>query len=90
MSDQCGFCDDKTETNMLVLGDQWLEFCAPCGYTEVLTNSQTGETATISAVFTSIGNGTPAVTMPALPKPEPVLVEGCFLNGQAITRNYEE
>ena len=90
MSDRCGFCNTKTETDMLVLGNQWLEFCAPCGDTEVLTNSHTGEVATISAVFDSIGDGTAVATIPAPPAPEPVLVDGCFLNGQPITRNYEE
>jgi hypothetical protein len=43
---------------MLILSDRWLEFCPPCGDTEILTNTRTGETATISAVFASIENDT--------------------------------
>ncbi len=58
MSNRCGFCATRTETNMLILSDRWLEFCPPCGDTEILTNTRTGETATISAVFASIENDT--------------------------------
>jgi len=58
MSNKCGFCETKTETDMLVLGDQWLEFCSPCGEKETLTNRETGEVATIKAVFDKTEDGT--------------------------------
>ena len=54
MADHCSFCDTRRPTdgtNILVLGQDWLEFCQPCGETEKLTNSQTGEVATIREVF---------------------------------------
>ena len=81
MSNLCGFCDTKTETDMLVLGDQWLEFCAPCGDTETLTHAVTGEVATIKAIFDNVADGTPVATSPAPPVP---VVENVFLNGLAL------
>ncbi len=51
MSNQCIICEERTDTNHLVLGSQWLEFCTPCGHKEKLTNQQTGETKTIIEVF---------------------------------------
>ena len=51
MSNQCIFCEQKVETNHLILSDgSWLEFCGTCGDTEVLHNND-GETATIRQVF---------------------------------------
>lgn len=83
MSNRCGFCNIKTDTTILVLGDdctsQWLEFCSPCGDTETLNNAETGEVATIKDVYYNIEFGTPIVTRPA-----PV-IEGVFLNGQPLT-----
>jgi hypothetical protein len=38
---------------MLVLGEDWLEFCGPCGETVNLTNVKTGDEATIREVFDS-------------------------------------
>tara|TARA_Y100000034_G_scaffold126483_1_gene177784 strand:- start:442 stop:801 length:360 start_codon:yes stop_codon:yes gene_type:complete len=54
MADHCVFCDyhrPPRGTNMLVLGDQWLEFCSDCGERETLTNGETGETLCIADVF---------------------------------------
>lgn len=54
MADHCSFCDTRRPvggTNILVLNGDWLEFCKPCGDSEKLTNSQTGETKTIREVF---------------------------------------
>ena len=56
MADHCSFCDAHRPidgTNMLVIGEDWLEFCRPCGETEKLINSRTGEEATIREVFDS-------------------------------------
>jgi hypothetical protein len=41
---------------MLILGDDWIEFCRPCGETEKLTNSETGEEKSIVEVFKLGGN----------------------------------
>ena len=95
MSDQCGFCPTKIDTNMLVLGDQWIEFCAPCGESETLTNAPTGEVATIKAVFDNIADGTPLITHPAPPAPPVPVLEGILVNGVTITEReateiYEE
>ena len=54
MADYCVFCDTRRPscgTNMLVLGDQWLEFCVYCGETEMLTNAETGAVMCIADVF---------------------------------------
>jgi hypothetical protein len=54
MADHCSFCDTRRPeggTNILVLGDDWLEFCEPCGETETLTNGNTGEVKTLREVF---------------------------------------
>ena len=85
MSNQCGFCITKTDTDMLVLGDQWLEFCSPCGDVETLTNAQTGEVATIKAVFDNAVDGSPIATHPAPPTPPVPVLEGILLNGMCIT-----
>lgn len=56
MSDYCVVCETRrpnTGTNTLVLGDVWLEFCRPCGHSEQLTNSETGETKSIIEVWES-------------------------------------
>ena len=92
MSDQCGFCPTKIDTNMLVLGDQWIEFCAPCGESETLTNAHTGEVATIKAVFDNIADGTPLITHPAPPVPvlEGILVDGMPITEREATALYEE
>ena len=51
MSNRCTFCEKKTDTNHLILGDgTWLEFCQPCGDTETLSHPS-GATATIKQVF---------------------------------------
>ena len=86
MSNRCGFCDTKTETDMLVLGNQWLEFCSPCGETETLNNAETGEVASIKAVFDNIADGSPIVSQPA-----PVsVIEGVELNGQPIDAHLDD
>tara|TARA_X000000368_G_C22480121_1_gene471669 strand:+ start:130 stop:276 length:147 start_codon:yes stop_codon:yes gene_type:complete len=41
---------------MLVLGDDWIEFCRTCGETEKLTNGETGEEKSIVEVFKLCGN----------------------------------
>ena len=54
MADHCKICDTNrpaTGTNHLVLGDQWIEFCRPCGEKEMLTNSATGEQKSVLEVF---------------------------------------
>lgn len=55
MANHCDFCETRRPeggTSLLILhGNQWLEFCEPCGNTEKLTNPQTGETRTIKEVF---------------------------------------
>ncbi len=53
MSDYCTFCDTRRPeggTNHLVLGDDWIEFCHPCGEKETLTNGS-GEVKTVNEVF---------------------------------------
>ena len=54
MANHCGICDTRrpvTGTNHLVLGDDWIEFCRPCGEKEMLTNGETGEQKSILEVF---------------------------------------
>ena len=52
MANQCCYCNVRhIDTNMLVLGDNWIEFCEECGPLNTVTNRDTGETMTISAVF---------------------------------------
>jgi len=54
MADHCTFCDTRRPsggTNILILGDNWLEFCAPCGGKEMLKNAETGEEKSIREVF---------------------------------------
>lgn len=54
MADHCTFCDTRRPdggTNILILGEDWLEFCEPCGKTEMLTNSVTGEEKPIREIF---------------------------------------
>ena len=54
MADHCTFCDTRRPsggTNHLILGDDWLEFCQPCGEKETLTNRDTGEVKSIVEVF---------------------------------------
>jgi len=53
MSDYCNICNTRRPeggTQHLVLGDEWLEYCQPCGDSETLTNGDTGETLTIAEV----------------------------------------
>ena len=54
MADHCCFCDTRRPmggTNLLVLGDDWLEFCEPCGNKETLTNGERGDVKTLAEVF---------------------------------------
>ena len=54
MSDYCNFCETRrpeSGTNILVLGENWFEFCRPCGTTEMLTNGETGEQKSFVDVF---------------------------------------
>lgn len=52
MAPYCCFCGcNKPTVGTLVLGDQWLEFCEPCGDRETLTNGETGEVKTVREVF---------------------------------------
>ena len=54
MADHCCFCDTRRPmggTNLLVLGDDWLEFCEPCGNKETLTNGEPGDVKTLAEVF---------------------------------------
>ena len=52
MADKCSYCKKNIPTNHLVLngGDLWIEFCEPCGKTEVLTNTK-GEQYTVQEVY---------------------------------------
>jgi|TARA_R100000482_G_scaffold117405_1_gene60975 hypothetical protein len=65
MANHCGFCDTRrpveTEnyphgTKIMVLGEDWYEFCEKCGNNPdfSLTNGETGETLTLEQVFTLI------------------------------------
>mgnify|MGYP003117547627 FL=1 len=59
MANYCNICETRrpaSGTNMLVLGDDWIEFCRPCGETEKLTNGETGEQKSIVEVFKLCGN----------------------------------
>lgn len=59
MANYCSFCDTRRPeggTNTLVLGDDWLEFCEPCGEKETLTNRNTGEIKTLAEVFALTGD----------------------------------
>jgi hypothetical protein len=40
---------------MLVLGDNWLEFCEPCGAENTVTNQDTGETISVADLFKRLG-----------------------------------
>ena len=54
MADHCIVCDvrrPKGGTNILILGEDWLEFCEPCGKKEKLLNQDTGEEKTLWEVF---------------------------------------
>lgn len=56
MADHCAICDTRRPeggTNHLVLngGELWIEFCAPCGESEILTNPETGEEISVAALF---------------------------------------
>lgn len=58
MADHCNICDTRrpaSGTQILILGDDWIEFCRPCGTAEKLTNSVTGEQKSILEVFESDG-----------------------------------
>ena len=63
MANHCGFCDTRrpepTEdyphgTKMMILGDDWFEFCEPCGDSVKLTNNETGEEKTLAEIFNTI------------------------------------
>jgi len=44
MGNRCSFCEEKTDTDILILNDNdWLEFCPPCGEKQKVTNKITGE-----------------------------------------------
>lgn len=54
MADHCSFCDTRRPnggTKILVLNQEWLEFCEPCGQEVILTNAVTGEDKCIADVF---------------------------------------
>ena len=55
MADHCSFCDTRRPdggTNVLIISEgTWLEFCKPCGDTEILTNAETGEEVTVAELF---------------------------------------
>ena len=62
MAIHCGFCDTRrpepTEdyphgTKMMIMGDDWFEFCEPCGNSVKLTNNETGEEKTLAEIFNS-------------------------------------
>ena len=41
MGNRCSFCEEKTDTDILILNDNdWLEFCPPCGEKQKVTNFQ--------------------------------------------------
>ena len=46
-----GDSDEKYKTLVLNGGDIWLDFCDKCGYTETLTNGDTGEVLTFNELY---------------------------------------
>lgn len=74
MADHCGFCDTRRPTggtNMLIVNQgTWLEFCAPCGEKEVLTNDATGEEITVRALFDRCSEGKGSLPDPAIEVPD--------------------
>ena len=63
MANHCGFCDTRrpppTEdyphgTKIMVMGDDWVEFCEPCGDRYTLTNGETGEEKTLAEIFNTM------------------------------------
>lgn len=73
MSDFCGFCETRRPvggTNMLIVGQgNWLEFCAPCGEKEILTNEETGEQITVRALFDRCSEGQGSLPEPDIETP---------------------
>ena len=62
MANHCSYCDTRRPaptpnyphgTRMMVIEDQWCEFCEKCGDDSnfSLTNAETGETATLAEVY---------------------------------------
>jgi hypothetical protein len=57
MSNRCTFCQEKTETSIIILTgedssiSQFLEFCNLCGDKGLLTNDQTGKVMTPKQLF---------------------------------------
>jgi len=66
MANHCGYCDTRRPeptvnypdgTKLMQLGDNWHEFCENCGNDPQysLTNTESGERATLEEVFEMIG-----------------------------------
>lgn len=74
MSDYCGFCHTRRPeggTNMLIVNQgDWLEFCVPCGESEVLTNGETGEQITVRALFDRCSEGNGSLPDPDIVTPD--------------------
>ena len=62
MANHCGFCDTRRPqptdeyphgTKMMIINDDWLEFCQHCGDDPeyVLTHAISGDTYTLNEVF---------------------------------------
>ncbi len=83
MTDHCGFCDvrrPKGGTNILIVNEGvWLEFCPPCGESEILTNKQTGEKITLLALFNRCSEGQGSLPDPAIETPRQEIPEDVLL-----------
>ena len=60
MANHCGFCDTRRPsptpdfphgTKIMVLGEQWFEFCEDCSTKHLLTNEKTGEEKSLAEVW---------------------------------------
>ena len=53
MADHCWICGKDTDQTsyMVIDGDDTMDFCPPCGDKKTLTDSFTGETATLREIY---------------------------------------
>jgi translation initiation factor 2 beta subunit (eIF-2beta)/eIF-5 len=64
MANECCYCGERhIDTSMLILGENWIEFCEECGSKETVTNVETKETITIKQLFDRLS----AAPIPEMP-----------------------
>lgn len=90
MPNRCRFCEiTHVETKVVIIGQDWVEFCDPCGDINLIHNTETKINYTLNEVFTASKAGNLAKTIDGLSREHEAALEADSSN-ESYDRDEED